>query len=124
MKNNNVKRLRKSMKISQNKMAEDLNISSTKISEWELGKRKITKKDAEMLGEYFNVSAAYVTGDSMYRYDVEDGFFTVDDIQDEFYDLDFDEMEILECYRYMGDNGKFYLMQTVRMLKKFYGMND
>lgn len=96
-----------------------MNNSSTKISEWELGKRKITKKDAEMLGEYFSVSATYVTGDSMYRYDVEDVFFTADDIQDEFYDLDFDEMEILECYRYMGDNGKFYITLTAENPSSF-----
>ena len=42
--------------ISQEKMAEDLNISRSKISSWETGRREMSLYDAIVISNYFNVS--------------------------------------------------------------------
>ena len=73
MKKNNVKRLRRSYNLSQTEMAKELDIPQTRISEWELGKTQLSDEDAEMLAEYFEVTAAFVKGDTMNKqesYDV------------------------------------------------------
>lgn len=123
MKKNNVKRLRRSRNLSQTEMAKELKIPQTRISAWELGKSQISEEDAEMLAEYFNVTAAYVVGNTMDKYEQfnEFDFFPEED-KDEYHARDYNEVELLECYRFMEGAGKHYLMQTVAMLKKFYGM--
>ena len=125
MKKNNVKRLRRSRGLSQTDMAKMLNIPSTRISAWELGKSAISE-EAEMLADFFDVSTAYVTGDSMDKWEQYDIFCSFDDEKnlDEYRAKDYQEMELLECYRFMESSGKSYLMQTVKMLKKFYGMEN
>ena len=42
--------------VSQEKMAEDLNISRSKISSWETGRREMSLYDAIVISNYFNVS--------------------------------------------------------------------
>ena len=42
--------------LSQEKMAEDLNISRSKISSWETGRREMSLYDAIVISNYFNVS--------------------------------------------------------------------
>ena len=42
--------------ISQEKMAEELNISRSKISSWETGRREMSLYDAIIVSNYFNVS--------------------------------------------------------------------
>lgn len=123
MKKNNVKRLRRSRNLSQTDMAKELKIPQTRISAWELGKSRISDGDAKMLAEYFGVSAAFVVGDTMDKYEQVNEFtlFPSDD-KDEYHAKDYNEVELLECYRFMETGGKHYLMQTVAILKKFYGM--
>ena len=74
MKKNNVKRLRRSRNLSQTDMAKELKIPPTRISAWELGKSQISEKDAEMLAEYFGVTAAYIVGDTMDKYERSSSF--------------------------------------------------
>ena len=123
MKKNNVKRLRRSYNLSQTEMAKELDIPQTRISDLELGKSQLSEEDAEMLAEYFEVTAAYVKGDTMNRQESYDDFLLVSDREnDEYRAKNYQEIELLECYRYMESGGKNYLMQTVRMLEKYYGM--
>ena len=42
--------------VSQEKMAEDLKISRSKISSWETGRREMSLYDAIVISNYFNVS--------------------------------------------------------------------
>lgn len=42
--------------VSQEKMAEDLNISRSKISSWETGRREMSLYDAIVISNYFNIS--------------------------------------------------------------------
>lgn len=42
--------------VSQEKMAEDLNVSRSKISSWETGRREMSLYDAVIISDYFNVS--------------------------------------------------------------------
>ena len=42
--------------VSKEKMAEDLNISRSKISSWETGRREMSLYDAIVISNYFNVS--------------------------------------------------------------------
>ena len=42
--------------VSQEKMAEDLNISRTKVSSWETGRREMSLYDAIVISDYFEVS--------------------------------------------------------------------
>lgn len=123
MKKNNVKRLRRSYNLSQTEMAKELDVPQTRISDWELGKSQLSEEDAEMLAEYFEVTAAYVKGDTMNKQESYDDFLLVSDREnDEYRAKNYQEIELLECYRYMESGGKNYLMQTVRMLEKYYGM--
>ena len=127
MKKNNVKRLRRSRNLSQTDMAKELKIPQTRISSWELGKSGISEEDADMLAEYFGVTPAYVTGDTMDKYDQFDdlAYSMAENADDDQYKaMNFEEMELLDCYRFMEGGGKRYLMQTVRMLKKYYGMDN
>ena len=123
MKKNNVKRLRRSRNLSQTEMAKELKIPQTRISAWELGKSQISEEDAEMLADYFDVIMAYVVGDTTDKYEHFDEFalFPEED-NDEYHARDYNEVELLECHRFMEGAGKNYLMQTIAMLKKFYGM--
>ena len=123
MKKNNVKCLRRSRNLSQTDMAKELKIPQTRISAWELGKSQLSDEDAGMLAEYFGVTAAYVVGDTRDKYEQFDEFnFFPEEDKDEYHARDYNEVELLECYRFMENAGKHYLMQTVAMLKKFYGM--
>lgn len=42
--------------VSQEKMAEDLNISRSKVSSWETGRREKSLYDAVIISDYFDVS--------------------------------------------------------------------
>ncbi len=42
--------------VSQEKMAEDLNISRSKVSSWETGRREMSIYDAVIISDYFDVS--------------------------------------------------------------------
>ena len=42
--------------VSQEKMAEDLNISRSKVSSWETGRREMSLYDAVIVSDYFDVS--------------------------------------------------------------------
>ena len=42
--------------VSQEKMVEDLNISRSKVSSWETGKREMSLYDAVIISDYFDVS--------------------------------------------------------------------
>lgn len=42
--------------VSQEKMAEDLNISRSKVSSWETGRREMSLFDAVTISDYFDVS--------------------------------------------------------------------
>lgn len=42
--------------VSQEKMAGDLNISRSKVSSWETGRREMSLFDAVMISDYFDVS--------------------------------------------------------------------
>lgn len=42
--------------VSQEKMAEDLNISRSKVSSWETGRREMSLYDAIIISDYFDVS--------------------------------------------------------------------
>lgn len=51
-----LKKLRTCNGLTQEKLAADLNISRSKVSNWETGRRYISVDDAIILGEYFDVS--------------------------------------------------------------------
>lgn len=42
--------------VSQEKMAENLNISRSKVSSWETGRREMSLYDAVIISDYFDVS--------------------------------------------------------------------
>lgn len=42
--------------VSQEKMVEDLNISRSKVSSWEKGRREMSLYDAVIISDYFDVS--------------------------------------------------------------------
>ena len=51
-----LKVLRILKRVSQEKMAEDLNISRSKVSSWETGRREMSLYDAVVISNYFEVS--------------------------------------------------------------------
>lgn len=59
---NRLRELRKSKKISQKKLADEIKISYRTIQNWEYGKSQIKPGKAKMLADYFGVSLGYLLG--------------------------------------------------------------
>lgn len=59
--------LRNERKISQQQLADKLNVSRTLVSEWECGNRKPDIKSWIKLSEFFEVSTEYLGGSSKHR---------------------------------------------------------
>ncbi len=55
-----IKELRKENKITQSKMAMDLDLSQNTISQYENGKREPDIKTLKRIADYFNVSIDYL----------------------------------------------------------------
>ena len=64
---NRLKELRKERNLLQKDLATRLNISQSTISDYEVHKRVIDLKTAEMFADYFGVSLDYFAGRSRYR---------------------------------------------------------
>lgn len=63
--NVNLKRLRKSLKLTQEQLAETLNIPYRTLLNWELGKREPSARNLCMLSQYFNVHPIDLMGASL-----------------------------------------------------------
>lgn len=62
--NKNVKFLREHKKITQEKMADDLNIDQSTLAKWEKNSRKITLEWALKISDYFNINIGdFITKD-------------------------------------------------------------
>ena len=59
-----IKELRKKKKITQLKMAMDLNMNQNTVSRYENGEREAGYKELIMIADYFNVSIDYLLGRS------------------------------------------------------------
>lgn len=63
--NVNLKRLRKSLKLTQEQLAEALNIPYRTLLNWELGGREPSARNLCMLSQYFNVHPIDLMGTSL-----------------------------------------------------------
>ena len=63
--NVNLKRLRKSLNLTQEQLAEGLNIPYRTLMNWELGKREPSARNLCMLSQYFNVHPIDLMGTSL-----------------------------------------------------------
>lgn len=63
--NVNLKRLRKSLKLTQEQLAENINIPYRTLLNWELGKREPSARNLCMLSQYFNVHPIDLMGASL-----------------------------------------------------------
>lgn len=114
---NNIKKLRRSQKLSQQKLEKILDFQQTQISRWELGKSEPSEDDLDALADYFGVSPAYVLGKTLERHNFEaDPFY-----QTKQFLADNDrERDLLEIFRFLDENGKSHLILTAQMLEKYY----
>lgn len=114
---NNIRKLRRSQKLSQRQLAEVLDVQQTQISKWELGKSEPDEDDLDILADFFDVSPAFVLGETMDRRD-----YTRDELYaaEQFLAGDDYEREILEVFRFLPESGKSHLLMTARMLEKYY----
>lgn len=60
--NNKIKELRKKKKLTQEELAEKINVTKLTISRWERGERVPKSDKAQQLADFFNVSVAYMLG--------------------------------------------------------------
>lgn len=60
--NNKIKELRKEKKLTQEELAEKINVTKLTISRWERGERVPKSDKAQQLADFFNVSVAYMLG--------------------------------------------------------------
>ena len=118
---NNIKKLRRSQELSQSRLAEIIGVNRNLISAWELGKATPTEENVNDLSEYFGVCPAYVLGKSETRYDPHILYFDPSTVPEEYIAKDYDECFLLETFRLLPSNGKIHLMETARMLEKYYG---
>ena len=63
--NVNLKRLRKSLKLTQEQLAENINIPYRTLLNWELGKREPSARNLCMLSQYSNVHPIDLMGASL-----------------------------------------------------------
>lgn len=61
------KELRLEIKFSQDKLAEELEVSSSLVSKWENNQSTPAPEMLEYIADYFNVSVDYLIGRSKYR---------------------------------------------------------
>lgn len=61
------KELRLEIKLSQDKLAEELEVSSSLVSKWENNQSTPAPEMLEYIADYFNVSVDYLIGRSKYR---------------------------------------------------------
>ena len=66
---NNIRKLRRSQDLSQQKLAAILGVKQGLISKWELGKEAPAEENVNDMADYFGVSPAYVLGKSQTMYD-------------------------------------------------------
>lgn len=59
-----LKQLRKEANLTQQKLAENLNVSQQTIAFWERGERKPKLEAINNIAKYFNVSAEYLQGET------------------------------------------------------------
>lgn len=65
--NNRIKELRKKKKLTQEELAEEINVTKLTISRWERGERVPKSDKAQQLANYFGVSVAYLLGYSEFN---------------------------------------------------------
>ena len=65
--NNRIKELRKKKKLTQEELAEKINVTKLTISRWERGERVPKSDKAQQLANYFGVSVAYLLGYSAFN---------------------------------------------------------
>ena len=118
---NNIKKLRRSQELSQRRLAEIIGVNQNLISAWELGKATPNEENVNDLSEYFGVCPAYVLGKSETRYDPHILDFDPSTVPEEYIAKDYDECFLLETFRLLPSSGKLHLMETARMLEKYYG---
>ena len=86
----NLKKLRKATKTTQNELAEAIGVSQQSINKYENHNIEPDIETLKRIANYFGTTIDYITGYSPYRYKVED-------IQR--YALNDDEAEIISAYR-------------------------
>lgn len=59
-----LKELRKEANLTQKQVAEHFNISQSAYAQWETGKLNPKKETIQMFADFFNVSYAYITGET------------------------------------------------------------
>ena len=64
---NNIRKLRKEMRLSQAELAEKLNVSQSAVSGWEVDRYAITYPDLKKMAELFGVSIDYLMGNDITR---------------------------------------------------------
>ncbi len=97
----NIKELRKQKGLSQEELAEMLNVNQTSVSTWELEKCLPSSETLVKLAEIFEVSTDFVLGITRYHFPVNVGRDNV---------FTFEEFKIIEQYRSLPEN----LKQTVK----------
>lgn len=117
---NNIRKLRRSQDLSQQKLADILGVKQGLISKWELGKEVPAEENVNDMADYFGVSPAYVLGKSQTMYDKNILNFDSSSVPEEYTAKNYDECDLLQIFRFLPENGKTYLLTTLRMLEKFY----
>ncbi|TDE72501.1 XRE family transcriptional regulator [Streptococcus vicugnae] len=59
---NRLKELRKEKKLTQQELAEKINVTKLTVSNWESGKHEIKADKAQELADFFGVNIAYLLG--------------------------------------------------------------
>lgn len=96
---NRLKECRERMKYSQKYVALSIGVSKPSISQWESGKRKISRDNLEKLSELFGVTMDYLNGNDIDEQDTTE-----------------DEQELLIVYRQLNQRGKGIVYRTAESL--------
>ena len=107
---NRVKKLRLSLKLSQEELGERTNISQQLISKIENDDQKLTRDNMIVLADFFQVSTDYLLGRSNVRTTLEQESERLNRYE-QYYDF-------IQVYEVLGDKGKKLLHGMADMLVK------
>ena len=105
---NRIKELRLSKKLSQQKLAKELFVNQTAVSQWERGVTTPNLQLLTKLAEYFDVTVDYIIGKSESKKNPH-----VDNDKEE---LTADENKLLKNFRELNEEGQYMLISQSEAL--------
>lgn len=106
----NIKKYRKLCNLTQNELADKLEVSNKTVSSWEIDRTEPTMKYVNKMCEIFSCSQSDLTKSSSIDYSAEAGDFVMDILEDK------ELTEALEIYFGLPDHSKKEIINFIKYM--------